>query len=654
MAKKRITFQGILVFVFVASVIVFTRFVFPDWKREPLEELFDNLGIILVLFGFLLRILARGYKEEMSDNGHRLVIEGPYSVMRNPMYFGTLLIGVGAIAVLIKWWALPGFIILYSLVYLPQINKEEKALLNKFGKDYEAYCKRTPKYLPNILALLNFRKYVPLLKLSWIKKEGSSLSVTLAVIFLIEVYQDMRLFGIKELLGEFLEFLLVIVIFSVITLIFIYSKPKGLITIFFICLCLFSSCLYAEDVHIETGSKPVEILTWQDCVKEAAKNHPALISAEEKIKQSEESKNITKSAVFPQINSTLSGGTAQSASGVTTDTYSYGVTGSQLLFDGKKKINEMKAAQEDIKAAEYNYRFISQEVRLALRKAFINLLKAQELLRITEEIHSIRRSNLVSITLRYETGLEHKGALLTAEANLAQAKFEISQAKRGRALAERQLLKEMGRKGYAVLEANEGLDIKSSSREKPDIELLIENNPSLLKIAAQRQSAEYGLKAAYSDFYPSVSGDAGAGKTNSKWPPEKDQWDIGITVSFPIFEGGSRLAQKNQAKAVLNQLNSDEINIKDTLITALEQAWADLEDAIDTIEVQKKFLESSEERAKIAELQYSLGLIQFDNWTIIEDDLVTKKRNFLNAGINALISEANWIYAKGETLEYAE
>ena len=87
---------------------------------------------------------------------------------------------------------------------------------------------------------------------------------------------------------------------------------------------------------------------------------------------------------------------------------------------------------------------------------------------------------------------------------------------------------------------------------------------------------------------------------------------------------------------------------------ALEQTWAALQDSVGTVGVQKKFLDAAEERAKISEAQYSLGLIQFDNWTIIEDDLVNAKKTFLNAQANALLAEANWIQAKGETLEYAD
>ncbi len=134
-----------------------------------------------------------------------------------------------------------------------------------------------------------------------------------------------------------------------------------------------------------TQLKAEEVLSWQDCIQEAAKNHPDLISSQEGVKQSEASKEITASTLFPQINSNLGATTTQTA-GTATDSYTYGVSGTQLVFDGFKTADNVKAATENIKAAQYNYKFTSSAVRLRLRAAFINLLKAQELLNITQEI----------------------------------------------------------------------------------------------------------------------------------------------------------------------------------------------------------------------------------------------------------------------------
>ena len=136
--------------------------------------------------------------------------------------------------------------------------------------------------------------------------------------------------------------------------------------------------------------------------------------------------------------------------------------------------------------------------------------------------------------------------------------------------------------------------------------------------------------------------------------PEDDNWNIGLTLSFPIFEGGLRLAQVAKARAQFNQAQADERSAKDELILTLQEAWAELQDALQTVKVQGKFLLAAQERAKIAESQYSLGMIQYDNWIIIEDDLVRQKKTLLDSQAQALLAEASWIQAKGETIEYAQ
>ena len=393
-----------------------------------------------------------------------------------------------------------------------------------------------------------------------------------------------------------------------------------------------------------------EVLAWNDCIEEAKKNHPDLISAQESINQKQADKVITKSGLYPQIDA--SADYSRTKTTTEKDSYSYGVSGTQLIFNGAKTANDLKAASENIKAAQYNYKFTSSQVRFRLRTAFIDLLNAQELLKITEEIAKIRRDNLVLITMSYEAGTEHKGALLTAEANLTQAESEIVQARRSLETSQRALLKEMGRAEFSPVKANGEFEIDSSLQEKPDFEALSKNNPSLGKLNAQTNAASFGIKSTEADFFPKITANAGADRTGASFPSDQDQWNMGIGLSIPIFEGGLRAAEMKKAKAVFNQAQADERSKKDSVVLALEQTWAGFQDAIDTTKVQKKFLTAAEERAKIAEGQYSLGLIQFDNWTIIVDSLVQAKKAFLNAEANAMLAEASWIEAKGDTLEY--
>ena len=422
-----------------------------------------------------------------------------------------------------------------------------------------------------------------------------------------------------------------------------YMRFIPLILIFFL---LLPAALKAE-----------EVLSWMDCVKEAAKNHPDLIAAQEEVKQSQAAKGITASTLYPQINSSLSASTAKNAdtSGShTADSYQYGLTGTQLIFDAGKTINNVKAAAENIQASKQNFRFISATVRFRLRSAFIDMLKAQEALKITREIFDIRKQNYELISLRYYSGLEHKGALLTAEASLAQAKYGISQAERGLDVARRELVKEMGRTQLTQMQARGDFTVSVPVDDKPDFQALSNSNPSLRQIISQRNASEFNLKSAYANFSPTLNGQAGIDRYSSHWPPKGDEYDLGLTLSMPVFEGGLRIAQVAQARANLNQLKENERSTRDGIILSLQQTWAALQDAVDNVKVQNKSLLANEERYKIGEMQYNTGFVTFDNWSIIEDNLVKAKQDYLNAESGALLAEAGWIQAKGEVLENAQ
>ena len=397
-----------------------------------------------------------------------------------------------------------------------------------------------------------------------------------------------------------------------------------------------------------------EALTWEDCVKEALKNHPDLISGKERVKQAETDKDITRSPILPQVTSELSGKRLKIETEPETDTYSYRVTGSQLLFDGFKTASDVDAASETIAAQRYDYAVVSSNIRLSLRQAFASLLRAQELISLTEEIAERRKQNVELVELRYEAGREHRGALLTAEADLAEAEFEVAQAKRNLSLAHRELSKELGRKKLLPMKAEGTFDIKEVSRDKPDFESLANTTPFLKKLIAKKESARFSLKSAKSDFFPEVYLNASFGEAASDWPPKDSEWSAGLTVSLPIFEGGSRIARVSKSKSLLKQSQADERSGRDGVIFTLEETWKTLQDAMDNVSVQKKFLEAARERAKIASAQYSTGLITFDDWIIIENNLVIAKKAHLNAQANLLVAEADWIQAKGGTLEYVQ
>jgi len=118
-----------------------------------------------------------------------------------------------------------------------------------------------------------------------------------------------------------------------------------------------------------------------------------------------------------------------------------------------------------------------------------------------------------------------------------------------------------------------------------------------------------------------------------------------------LYEGGSGRAGVARARAVVSREEADLKSGLHGMLDLLEERWKLYMDARQYVAVRKKFLEAAVERAAIANAQYSNGLISFDDWVIIEDSLVSAKKEFLNAGANLLVAEAQWIQSKGEGLD---
>jgi len=117
-----------------------------------------------------------------------------------------------------------------------------------------------------------------------------------------------------------------------------------------ICLLTLPYQIFSQDV-----SKP-EVLTWQDCTKEAIINHPDLIASREILNQSKASRKESLSTFFPQIGVNANVGESKSYPNFNAqNSYSYDFTAQQLLFNGFQTFYALDAANQNILAAQFNY-----------------------------------------------------------------------------------------------------------------------------------------------------------------------------------------------------------------------------------------------------------------------------------------------------------
>ena len=82
--------------------------------------------------------------------GHELITEGPYRVVRNPIYLGMFGIMIATGLVLATWWALLVAIAVFLIGNQIRVKEEERLLGETFGQQFVDYAKRVPAFLPRM------------------------------------------------------------------------------------------------------------------------------------------------------------------------------------------------------------------------------------------------------------------------------------------------------------------------------------------------------------------------------------------------------------------------------------------------------------------------------------------------------------------------
>ena len=122
-------------FVFAVLYFCLAR---PTWR-------FIALGTILIAPGLLIRALASGHVRK----NEALATSGPYAYTRNPLYLGSLLIGVGFAVAARSWWVGVALVVMFFAIYVPVIRDDETFLRQKFP-EFEEYTRRVPRMFPRI------------------------------------------------------------------------------------------------------------------------------------------------------------------------------------------------------------------------------------------------------------------------------------------------------------------------------------------------------------------------------------------------------------------------------------------------------------------------------------------------------------------------
>jgi outer membrane protein TolC len=410
-------------------------------------------------------------------------------------------------------------------------------------------------------------------------------------------------------------------------------------------------CLHADPVPATASDTPGISLTWDDCVRLAIRQNPDLQASREAILNSDAVRMGAYSALYPQISASFGDRRGDSVANlyspyVYSTSYNEQLSISQTIFNGFATKGNIDHARAQLNLAFANLNGEKASLSFNLKSAFAQLLYAQKLIKISQDVIDIQQSNARLVKLLYEGGSEDKGDMQLSQANLDQAIYNLDQAVRTRDLSGVQLGVYLGQDLPAPVLA-EGELQTDVLPVKPDFNQLALLTPSYFQHKAQVDAAAAGITIADSGWYPTITANASADRGDSQFPLKSQGWSAGFSISYPIFQGGATYFDVKAASASLRQaLDNLRSGTNDAALT-LAQMFKGMVDAEDNVRIQQEVLDATALRYKIAEADYRNGLMSFQDFNTITDSYVGQLQTLLSAQLSAVIAEASWEEARG-------
>jgi len=103
-------------------------------------------GAVVGMIGLAIRAYSAGYlhKQEV------LSTTGPYAYTRNPLYFGSSILALGAAVAMRSWLAAALILFYFAVVYTFVMRREEMELYEKHGAAFAAYAAAVPLFFPGL------------------------------------------------------------------------------------------------------------------------------------------------------------------------------------------------------------------------------------------------------------------------------------------------------------------------------------------------------------------------------------------------------------------------------------------------------------------------------------------------------------------------
>ncbi len=288
----------------------------------------------------------------------------------------------------------------------------------------------------------------------------------------------------------------------------------------------------------------------------------------------------------------------------------------QVIYSGGQISAAIKIAKFTEDAAYYQLRDIIDQVIASVRTQFTAVLTTRALITVAEETVKLQQDQLKDQKNRFDAGTVPKFNVLRAEVELANVQPDLIRARNNYLIAEINLAKTlgldpgpMGKPGFNAV--GELLVVERPFGLQNALDLARARRPFLKVQRQQILSQAERIKVALAGYKPSLNANVGYEFRNSRFSEdlgdEINGWFFGVTGKWNLFDGLATSGKVQQARA---QLESAKINYDDSVQKVdleVQQAYANLETARETIKSQQKNVEQALESLRLAQERFGAG-----------------------------------------------
>jgi outer membrane protein TolC len=283
-----------------------------------------------------------------------------------------------------------------------------------------------------------------------------------------------------------------------------------------------------------------------------------------------------------------------------------------------------------------------------VKQTYFGVLQAKRNREVAEDTVKQFKQHLDQAKGFYEVGTKPRFDVIKAEVDLSTAKLNLIKAENAVRIAMVNLNNAMG-----VPDAPEYVLEDNLSYQKYEVTIeaalsrAFENRPDLLSARAKKQSAESSIDFAKANYYPFITGNAAYNWAGGRIAEQDHGWNVGATLTIPIFSGFLTKYQVEQAKANLNVLSANEESVRLTITLDVQQAYLNLKQAEESIPTAELGVRQAQENMDIANGRYAAGVGSPIEVTDAEVSLVNAKTAHIQALYDYKVAQANLEKAMG-------